>query len=59
MLTVAEYLAKANELEAVAENCGPGAGQDAYLEMARQWRGLAAKATTIEAVSWGPPTITG
>jgi hypothetical protein len=58
MLTVAEYLAKANELEAVAENCAPGAGQDAYLEMARQWRGLAAKATTMDAISLGPPTIT-
>ena len=32
--------------------------QKAYLEMARQWRGLAAKATTMDAISLGPPTIT-
>lgn len=59
MLTVAECLAKAHELEAVAESCAPGVGRDAYLEMARQWRGLAAKATTMDAMTWGPPTITG
>ena len=57
MLTVAEYLAKADELEAVAAGCAPGIGRDAYLEMARQWRGLAAKTTSLEAVSWDPPTI--
>lgn len=52
MLTVTEYLAKAVELEARAEGFEPGTSQDAYREMARQWRELAARANTAEAVSW-------
>ncbi len=57
MLTLAEYLAKADELEAVAAGCAPGVGRDAYLEMAQQWRGLAARTTSVEAVSWDLPRI--
>ena len=53
MLTVTEYLAKADELEARAGGCEPGSSQDAFREMARQWRDLAASATTaVEAPSW-------
>lgn len=54
MLTVTEYLANAVELETRAEGFEPGTSQDAYREMARQWRELAARANTVEAISSEP-----
>ncbi len=44
MHTAAECLTKAAELDDRASQCEPGASRDAFLEMARQWRGLAATA---------------
>lgn len=56
MLTVTEYLAKADELEARAGGCEPGSSQDAFRQMARQWRDLAASAIAVEAPSWTHPS---
>ena len=56
MLTVTEYLAKADELEARAGGCDPGSSQDAFREMARQWRDLATRANAVEAPSWTHPS---
>lgn len=52
MLTVAEYIAKADELDARAGKLEPGGGREAYIEMARQWRELAVRAVAAEEVSW-------
>jgi hypothetical protein len=43
MHTAIECLTKAAELDERAKQCEPGPSRDAFLEMARQWRGLAAK----------------
>ncbi len=50
MFTVAEYLAKAEEL-ARAAVCDPGSSQDAFKEMAQQWRALAARAVATDAMA--------
>ena len=44
MHTAVECLTKAAELDERASQCEPGASRDAFLEMARQWRELAAMA---------------
>lgn len=50
MLTVAEYLAKADELDARAVRLEPGDGREAYSEMARQWRELAVRAVASDTI---------
>lgn len=57
MLTVAEYLAKADDLETRAAQCAPGTGRDAYSEMADQWRRLAARAEAAEAFGLQTPSM--
>lgn len=56
MLTIAEYLAKADELDARAAACEAGSSQDGFNKMAQQWRDLAARATAVEALGWVSPS---
>lgn len=59
MLTPDQYLAKADELDARALECDPGSSQDAFLDMARQWRDLSARARLTETLSGKPAPLAG